>query len=86
MDEDGKNFCYSCNSWHRYNRSESIYIRCFECGHTYRNEGDLVAIQIGKVMEINQRLRDGETPLEPKYNAEEIHFCPLCLHDFLKVQ
>ena len=49
---------------------------CFECGHTYATEKELID-------EYNASgERKGEPDLWRATNVENIYFCPLCLHDF----
>lgn len=56
------------------------YIICGECGHCYRTADELVLYFWGLV-----RLNNGEDferPTGTPVAADDILFCPLCLHDF----
>ena len=51
---------------------------CYECGHTYATEKEL----IDEYNASGQRADEPEN-LWRATASDQIHFCPLCLHDFL---
>lgn len=56
-------------------RSENPYLVCFECGHVYETEADLERDYM------EERPKDTPITVTP-VPADEIYFCPHCLHDF----
>lgn len=73
---------YNMCVWHG---SEAIFTTstvCFECGHVYRDDADLVREQHRAVLGL--KMLDGRAfahILKAK-SADEITFCQHCLHDF----
>ena len=64
-----------CSSHHLDEPDDGAYRRCLECGHVYRTAEDL---QRAWMANAPPDLAD----LEKLPPAEEIFFCPLCLHDW----
>jgi len=67
--------CWICNQFESFNGQEP-YTVCFECGHVFRTDRELVD-EYNKFSYYDEgwhRVVD----LPP----HEIPFCPLCLHDF----
>lgn len=52
------------------------YRLCFECGHVYRTEDELVRAHLEILRSLD------EPPQEPDHHGETIYACPLCTHDF----
>ena len=52
----------------------SYYTICFECGHVYKTEEELIAWWN------HEHPSSGSEPWMD--NTSEIYFCPLCMHDF----
>jgi hypothetical protein len=68
-----------CDPWHCYyhHRDEpsSGYRVCGECAHTYSTADDLKQTYLDYAPA-------GLTIIVEDMTADEIYFCPLCLHDF----
>lgn len=70
---------YHCHS-HNIDEPKEGYRLCLECGHCFTNAAELTAADYNW-----QRTghRQGWTSQEPQHrNAENIHSCPHCTHDF----
>lgn len=66
--------CYGCGQVHDY--SQSYYLVCYECGHVWRTEEELVADHTALLAEM-------KAPIHPDdHRAEKIYICPQCTHDF----
>lgn len=65
--------CWSCNE---DEPDQGCYIRCGECGHVYLTEENLRETWLREYP-----LLPGE-PAPEALPAEDICFCPLCIHDF----
>jgi len=47
---------------------------CFECGHVFRSDEEILKQYEQSFKELPH--------YKPKQNADEVFFCPLCLHDW----
>lgn len=74
-------WCASCNR-HETALEGDVYKYCLECGHIWKTAQELVEAYNREVDAINSA--DG-TGLVATYveTADQVYFCPLCLHDFL---
>jgi hypothetical protein len=82
--------CHSCG----LDEGGNAFQWCLECGHGYRTENDLFrAYRKGLLSTITRRspwLRSNEFEASVvsilwrafRLRMDQIHFCPLCLHDF----
>lgn len=74
-------YCASCEMVEPIPPGTTVHIVCFECNHVYRTDQDLVDT-------FNDEIARANTIIEPASHlqfaesADEIRFCPLCLHDF----
>ncbi len=50
--------------------TDETYLVCFECGHVYETQADLI------------KAWNDESEFKSRSDADDIPFCPLCLHDF----
>lgn len=57
------------------------YCICFECGHVYRTEADLMAAYNRAMDELEAEIGGGPVWVR-KTTGAEIPFCPACAHDF----
>lgn len=62
--------------------SAEPYVTCPECGHVYPTPRDLVAAYNASVDALNARVPDGLPPAMHIHHADEIVYCPGCLHGF----
>lgn len=63
-------WCASCNR-HETALARDVYKYCLECGHIWPTAQGLV-----------EAYNFAAQPLNAAETAEDVHFCPLCLHDF----
>lgn len=86
----GLDYCWIC---HRYEDSLHAYKVCFECGHVYRSEQDLVDEHNKVLAEMDETVDVfsgyGDEPVRtdryvrtPVELGETIWTCPMCCHDF----
>lgn len=62
-------WCASCWRWEEV--TPGAYRGCLECGHTYKTPQELV-----------EAYNWVAEPLNLAETAEDVPFCPFCLHDF----
>lgn len=71
-------WCSSCSRWEEAREEETC---CLECGHVYKTAQELVEAYNREADSINDAY-DGPPPVTYMEKAEDVNFCPLCLHDF----
>ncbi|MEU4726501.1 hypothetical protein AB0G06_43480 [Nonomuraea dietziae] len=80
-----KDYCWSCNKDEPIPPS-GAYVVCFECGHVYATEQDLIDAYNRIVTEMNadgaRRYGDAHQPIALRTSADGIYFCQHCIHDF----
>lgn len=74
MSEKGESSCAICNKIEPV--TDETYEVCFECGHVYETEQDLIDTEY-------ETAQSYEDQAIPKQKGIDILYCPLCLHDFL---
>ncbi|MGN9782804.1 hypothetical protein ACTMTF_15330 [Nonomuraea sp. ZG12] len=87
-------YCWSCYKDEPFPTTGGVYIVCFECGHIYVTEQDLVDAYNLEIQEINRQsareradgfehlYSSGLPELPMKTSGDSIRFCQHCLHDF----
>jgi hypothetical protein len=63
----GPDYCYSCDRYEPI-PADGYYLICLECGHVFVDRLDLEDSALSWQGILRQ--------------AEDLKFCPLCLHDF----
>lgn len=62
--------------------TENDYLVCFECGHVYKTEQELIDEDYVFRAELYAKYPDTSITVSPATDADEITCCPLCFHDF----
>lgn len=69
-----------CWSHHKYENDLRAFKVCFECGHVFATELELISAHNDVVEQINKN--DPHPGARRAQKAEDVFCCPFCVHDF----
>lgn len=78
--DQGKRGLVYCPSHNKYEDDLRSFKVCFECGHVFATELDLISAHNDVVEQINRN--DPHPGARQVQKAEDVFCCPFCVHDF----
>lgn len=77
--------CVGYCHWHGRHEPTAGYRVCFECGHVFLTERNLIEAHNRVVAELNADQTPNYWPtkvIPDATSGEEVFCCPFCIHDF----